>query len=57
MGRYAIITSPLAGAPKVLMICDSRHEADAILVDLRQRGTQVETHELTVPSTGTAPRG
>jgi hypothetical protein len=36
MGRYAIITDPLAGTPQVLMVCDTRGEADAILADLRR---------------------
>ena len=54
MGRYAIITDPLAGMPKVLMVCNTRGEADAILVDLRRHGNQVEVHEL-APA-GLAPR-
>jgi hypothetical protein len=46
MGRYAIITDPLAGTPMVLMICDTRTEADAILDDLHQSGASLVVHEL-----------
>jgi hypothetical protein len=38
------------------MICDSHQEADSILVDLRQRGTQVEAHELTGAPPGITPK-
>jgi hypothetical protein len=46
MGRYAIITNPPAGAPKVLMICDTRTEAEGILIDLGRRGTRAELRDL-----------
>jgi hypothetical protein len=53
MGRYAIITNPVTGTPKVLMICDSRVEAAAILVDLCARGTPAKLWKL--GAAGTSP--
>jgi hypothetical protein len=46
MPRYAILTDPQTMAAKILMVVDSRQEAEAIALDLRARHRPVEVREL-----------